>query len=131
MTRLIIIILIGLSCRGSKVTSGSSTCAKELKTAAAGNWHYKKECNCYESTENFDDKLNASKSCIKTLNAEQIKSILGEPTAAPTMSGSTTIFRYRLAPCEMGKCVLYEFHFDSSMKVIGFTTMAQTSTTHH
>jgi hypothetical protein len=52
MTRLIIIILIGLSCRSSKETSGSSTCAKEMKAAAAGNWQFKIECNCYEVTKN-------------------------------------------------------------------------------
>jgi hypothetical protein len=119
-----------LGCSAAK-KSGNNTCFEELKTAAAGNWHYKKECNCYEGTQKFYDKFNASRSCLLTLDAKQIKSILGEPTGAPITHGLLTTYIYRLAPCETGKCVSFYFAFDTTMKVKNFMTGTETISTDH
>ena len=123
MFKLLIICFIVASCnQGDKITV-SKNCISTLQKSAKKDWHYKPESNCYEGTTAFYELINSNRACIKTISKNRIIEILGSPT------GSTnTSIRYRLYPCELGKCTTYEFFFDVGGKITNFNTMRSTMT---
>lgn len=124
MIRILFLLIFSLSCKGSENIVDTKSCIKELKAATKGNWKYKADCNCYDGTSTLYEKINSSKQCILTCTTEDLKEILGAPTGQ-----SEGVYRYRLFPCEPGKCVSYEFYFNSLMQLTNFTTSVQTIST--
>ena len=126
MRYLLIVSVLIFSCTRSAKISRTSPCYNQLKSELKGNWKPSKDSSYFIVTEKLLVLLDSVyKSCILSLNKNQIISLFGKPTVIQSPAAE---FHYPYAlsylitpPCDAShgytECSYYIFSLDSIFKV--------------